>query len=167
MRSFPQAWYKAVVWLAYTCLGLLLPVGGSLLLVGAVSDITLGEFTDGGQFAIYSSAMLAGTLYLVTKPARLRLGFTEGLGWLVFGMLFVAAVLFALATLSSSGEDIDRDFFRWPSIGLSIVSLAVAFVAVGLDERRMEVDVRAQTKVAQEDLRKQFRETEGSRGESR
>jgi drug/metabolite transporter (DMT)-like permease len=162
MSSFPKDWYNAFIWLMYTSLGLLLPVLGALLLVGAVSDITLGDFTDGGQFAIYTSAMLAGTLYLVAKPAQLRLGFTEGLGWLVCTGLFVAGVLFALATLSSSVEDIDRDFFRWPSIGLSIVSVGVAFSAVVLDQRRMETDLPERMSLEEEDLRKKFRQTESS-----
>jgi len=162
MRSFPQAWYNALIWLFYTSLGLVLPVCGGLLIVGAASDIRLGEFTDGGQFAIYTSAMLAGTLYLVAKPGTPRLGFTEWFAWFVFGALFLAAVLFALATLSSSGEDIDRHFFRWPSIVLAIVSVGVAFIAVGFDERRMEFDVRAQSKLEEAELRQEFRETEGS-----
>lgn len=162
MRSFPQAWYKAFIWLIYTSLGLLIPVLGGIVIVGAVSDITLGDFTDGGQFAIYTSAMLVGTVYLVAKPDRFRLPFTEWFQWFAVIGLIGATLLFALATLSSSGQDIDHRFFRWPSLVLSLLSLGVAFMAVGLDECRMETNVRAQMRAAQEDLREGFRETEGS-----
>ena len=166
MGSRLQPWYRAFVWFCYSCLGIVVPVGIGALIVGAASDTTLGTFTDGGQFAIYTSTMLAGTVYLVTKPAAFPLRFTEWFGWAAVIGLILATSLFVLATLSSSGEDIDRDFFRWPSIALSLVSLGVAYIAVGFDECRSEIDLREKMRIEGEELRKEFRETPSSSGGS-
>lgn len=159
MKPAWRAWYHASIWLAYTLLGILVPVVVGLVVVCATKNrFRLGDLTDGGQFAVYTAAMLAGTFYLVTKPSALRLPYTEWFGWATYIGLASATVLFTLALLSSAGQDINRDFFQWPSIVVSILALGVAFLAVKWDYERMQVEPRAELREEQEDLRKKFRQ---------
>jgi hypothetical protein len=150
--------------LAYALLGLLVPVGVGVVIVAATkTSVSLGNLTDGGQFAIYTSEMLAGTVYLITRPSGRRLPLTEWFGWAALVGLVFATAFFVLALLSSVGEDINCDFFQWPSIGLAIIALAIAFVAVKMDLERMGVEPLERARDEQEELRKKFRRI----GESR
>lgn len=159
MIRLPDAWYGALMWLFFASLGLIIPVGFGLLVVAAVRDVavTFGAFTDGGQFSMYTAAMLTGTVYLIAKPAGQRLRFTEWFLWFSILALFLSGTLFTLATLFSNGLDIDPEFFRWPSVALALVSLGMAFVAVGMDNRRSEIDLLSMQKSDQLELTRAFR----------
>ena len=161
MRSTARYWYDSLIWLLYTVAGILIPVVISLIvLAGLKSDITVGAFTNGGQFAVYSAAMWATVYYLMAKPAWLRLPLTEIFGLICFLGFALAITLFVLATILFNDVNVSQSLLQWPSIGLFGISAITAFIAMGLENRRLEADPRDQRKRAQQTLEQDFDETD-------
>ena len=131
-------WYDALLWLAYSTTGFIIPVvGGILVALAFGAQISVEWIAGGGQFAVSSAGLLMTTTYFVSRPRSiLRLPLTEWLVLLSILGLFLGAIFFALATVELSGETIDSRYYQWPSIGLFGAALLIAFVAVGLDNLR-------------------------------
>ena len=137
-RVRKPGWYDAFIWLAFTALGFLAPLAvGIFVRVASGSGVTLESITGGGQFAVSSAGLLMTTSYFLARPSSIsRLPLTE---WFLLSSivgLFGGIALFVTTTLSSSGIEIDARYYQWPSVGLFLCALAVAFVAVGLDRER-------------------------------
>lgn len=156
MKS-PSPWYRAIIWLMYTLLGILIPIGFGSIFVASVAGWALGDITDGGQFGIYAAAMLIATLYMIVKPTTPKLQFpsAEWFAAITVLGLFGSALFFALGTLFSKGI-VTNSWFRWPSVGLFVGSLALAFRAVWLDIERMEPDLLARRQQEQRTLEDEF-----------
>ncbi|MDE3075195.1 MAG: hypothetical protein KGJ86_07175 [Chloroflexota bacterium] len=152
-----RPWQEATVWMTYTLSGLLAPALLSGLAVLAFHhSLTLGFFTDGGQFAIYSVALWVTVLYLIVRQTPKRLPFERGLGLFnLFGYL-ISLLMFLLAALSSIGLSIDSRFVEWPSVGLFVLSSALTFWAVAEDSKRMGFDPRAARETQFQSLRSEF-----------
>ena len=130
--------YGAVVWLIYTLFGLAATVGVGALASVAVSDFSLGDITDGGQFAVYTASMLVGTYYVVHKPQVLQFPRSELFGIVLAAGLMMAAAFVTLSTLEAGGVTIDEkpinpNILRWPTVGLFFLAAVVAFRAVWVE----------------------------------
>jgi len=146
MKAFPRLadhWYKAVVWLCFTALGVGLPLGAGLVFVAAVSAVSFKDFTDGGQFSLLAAALVTGTAHLIAKPGS-RLPWTEWFLWFAILGVFLSSVFFTLALLLTSGIAVETAYFRWPSVGLAVAALLVSFAAVGFDENRISAAAAAE-----------------------
>lgn len=150
--------YNTIIWLMYTLLGILIPIGFGSYLINAVAGLKLGDVTDGGQFGIYTAGMLIATLYMIVKPTKLQLQFpsTEWFAFFTVLGLVLSFLFFVLGTLFSKGIVTDSSWFRWPSVGLFVLSLVLAFRAVWLDNERMEQDPLAHRQQEQRTLEDEF-----------
>ena len=153
---FSPPWYDAIVWFCYTVLGLFVTVIIGGLAAAATGRFELGAFTDGGQFGVYTAGMLVSIQYIVHRPNPLKLPSTEWFGFWIVLLLFLSASIVVLASLAVHDLDIDKAWLRLPGIGLFILSMALAFVAVGLDNVRTQVNPKAESERAIERLREQF-----------
>lgn len=137
MKRILSQWGDPLFWLFCHVAGIIVPVVVIVIVLAAMTlSFYLGAITNGGQFALYSIAMLATTLYILFKDSNFRLPFSRWLGLAFFSVLFLAAVFFILAVLAQSGVKIAYWITEWPTIGLFCVSLIVAFLAVAADKRR-------------------------------
>ncbi len=61
-------WKDSTSLMLYTLVGGLLPVHGGMLLFKLFSRVVqFSDFSDNGEFALYSAALLAPSLYLILK----------------------------------------------------------------------------------------------------
>jgi hypothetical protein len=132
--------------LFWNLLGSLLPVyGGFLLFLICKKTPSLHDFSNNGEFAIYSAAMLGTAFYIVLKEYKMtRFAYRNTLGILCVLSLIVTTFLFFGVTAANSGQllkDIDRGVIRDWSFGVYFVSIALAFILTGLDKLRTQRDV--------------------------
>ncbi|GEM_PF-6559139 len=139
IRHPSNPWYLARVWLAYTALGFIFSAGLGSYMVAAIAGITLGDLTNGGQFALYSASLLVGAQYLINRPANPRIKGTEWFGLITIFGVGLAMAFFALGTLYTKTKIGDVAYFQLPSVVLFVFSLLIAFIAVGLDFRAKEI----------------------------
>ena len=134
----PPAWRDASWWLLYTLLGFSAPTAIGISVWAAIGEpISITRVAGGGQFAISSTGLLMTTYYFVARPSPFtRLPLTEWFLAVSLIGLIIGIVLFMFAVLSIGGVKIDPTFYQWPSVGLFVVSLLLAFIAVGLDRTR-------------------------------
>ncbi len=159
MDTSPTPMYSTVLWLTYTVVGLSISVILGTITGVAVSSstLTLSNFTANGQFAVYTAGMVVSTYYLVHKPAAFRLPYTEWFGIvslvaLTFTLAFIAVATLVAAKYQVNGKPINQDLYQVPSIILFAVSLAVAFYAVLLDNRRSHPDFMTARAESEEEL---------------
>lgn len=160
MRSLPQHWYEALIWLSYALVGLVFSVVLSLVVLLATQvRISIGSFTDGGQFALYSASMWGTVFYVIARPTPWRLYLTE---WFllvtVLGILFSAA-FFLVAVLYSNGFGINPAVVRWPTIALFVVSAGLTYVAKAKDNERMELNIQKRQRSEGQALAEDFDRT--------
>jgi len=143
MKGLDAHWTDATEWLVYTLLGMLGPVAFSAFLILAQDKpLSLGGFTNGGQFAIYSLAMWITTYRLILRQSPVPIPFHRFLGFILFlGILFSFAI-FTVGSLYSHSVAVQPDYVQLPSIGAFVVSSVVSFVIVALDSQRTELDLR-------------------------
>lgn len=161
-------WINAAIWLGYSLVGLLLPVGFGVIVLGAMElDITVEALTGAGQFAIYSVAMWITAYYLLTKRSRLFLLPASDLLGLtcLIGAAF-AVLLFVLATVSSNGADLNNEFFQWPSVALFLASAISGFITVGLDNKYSAPDPLASRSDQERALKDEFSRTDAAQENS-
>ena len=157
-------WYDAVIWLVFTSMGFLLPMlGGTIVLMASGVGLSLESITAGGQFAVSSAGLLMTTSYFLARPGSIaRLPMTEWFMIASFMGLFSGVILLVLATLASSGFDIDSRYYQWPSVILFALALLVAFIAVRLDRDRVVAVpefLESNKRVAHEKIEKDFDDT--------
>lgn len=168
MKKLSREWGDALTWLVYSVIGITIPVLLSMLLSVAMGlGFSVDTITDGGQFALYSVAMLVTTHYLLTKPAGKFLPGTGVIG-IVFLVAFCFAVaMFSIAIMAQNGQEIQMRIIEWPSIALCVFCLAIAFYAF-LSDKKREMSgskYRSMTASSQTDLTKKFDSMREQRGE--
>jgi hypothetical protein len=159
--SWPH-WRDAAMWLGYSLVGSLTPIWfGWLLLTLLSRRPSWADFSSHGEFALYSAAMLAPTLYIILRdlrdpgfPGRLTLGL------LVFTGAVIATGFFAAVTTAFTTPQplltVDQVFLRRGTLGLFTLSAGLAFVVTVLDNARTQPDVRGITATRQQELANDF-----------
>jgi len=165
-ESRKQAYYYGLIWFVYTVLGILIPAGIGALFIAALNRLAVSDFTDGGQFGIYSAGLLISTLFLIAKPTSLRLPRTEWLLWFVILGFSFATLFFALGRLYVKGEDVNAAIFRFPSVALFVLSLFAALYAVVNDQLRSQPDPIRARQTEQDQLKDEFSATDAPGGTS-
>ena len=168
MKKLSSELGDALNWLSYNVIGIMIPVLASMLFSVAMGlGFSLNTITHGGQFALYSVAMLVTTHYLLTKPTRKRLPGTRFIGIAFCVALSFAVVMFSIAIVAQNGLEIQMWTIEWPSIVLFAICLAIAFYAFLSDkEREMSGSkYRSMTASSQIDLTKNFDSMREQRGE--
>lgn len=121
----------------------------------AKQEVTISAFTDNGEFALYSAAYVAGTLYILFRdfksttnpsfPSKSILG-------LIFSALLIAsAAMFLVVCLfnviHSTGNDeipkmLDKQVLRTLSLWVFPISMALSFLVVVTDNVKSSPDVQ-------------------------
>lgn len=124
-------------WLACTAVTSLLPLWGSAIILGLWSQpVTLARLSCHGELALYSAALMGGTLYLVGRDFT-KTPFVYRPFFLLAAIviLLTAAVVFGSVTgvyAAIAGRDgeggarLDREYLVWISLTLLIASGVLA-----------------------------------------
>lgn len=149
-------WGDAFMWLLYALIGGLLPLWGGAILIklsGKWEGISL--FFHHGEFAIYSAALLAPTIYLITRAFRIAgkrvfLLFT-------FCFLFVSAILFAgVKSGELLGRPLDIEFLRNATLWLFAGSVVLSYLVNVFENVRLSVDIQQIREADYNNLSKKF-----------
>lgn len=159
-------WRDGGYWVAYTLLGGTVPIWGGYLILRLLSHHpTLGDFTQHGEFAIYTAAILAPGLHTVVRDLKVP-GFKgrQLLLLLSVFLMFISMCVYAAvssAFLSNPLIVIDQGVLGWVTLPVFAVSLVVAFCVTVLDYSRLSSDPRAVDASQRERLKKQFENLQG------
>ena len=117
--------------LGYNLAGIAIPLIVSILLSLALKlGFSLETITNGGQFALYSMAMLVSTHYLLTKRSTTQIRFLSGFGIIFLVLFALSLIFFCIAVLALNGQQIEKQIVQWPTVGLFFVSVIITFIAV-------------------------------------
>jgi hypothetical protein len=160
-------WRDGAMWLGFNLVGSLTPIWfGWLLLTLLSRPPSWADLSSHGEFALYSAAMLAPTLYILLRDLRAP-GFP---GRLVLGLLaFTAAVVstgfFAAVTTAFAIPQpllkINQAFLRSGTLGLFVFSALLAFVVTVVDNARSQPDIRGMAATQEQELAKDFEKLGG------
>lgn len=170
IKAFRTHWKDGFYWFAYNILFGLLPVWGVLILQIAFSiQPAYLDFFSHGEFALYSAALSAGTLFTVWLDRKMRFwGYSRFFALLsVLGLILstlIFAGIFAATSQPPKIMQIDpnflRDFTLWLYIGTVIISLA----AVLIDLYRVAIDPRGIAASQFDELKQSFDELGNKEG---
>ena len=104
------------------------------------------DFSDNGEFLIYSATMLAAAIYIVLKEYKAsKFPFRRLIATGCVVILLFIAVLFTGITAANTDRlrffNVSREFIRTTSYWIYFISIALAFFLTGLDNRRTRVDI--------------------------
>lgn len=160
-------WRDASIWLIYALAGGLAPVWSGFILLRLFSrHPSWADFSQHGEFAIYSAAMFAPAFYVITRDLKVP-GFVgrQFLGLITFlGMILAICFFVATSTAFMAPTPIlaiDQPFLGSCTLWLFVCSAILAFVVTVLDNARMIPDVRQIAANQQERLRKEYDRLEG------
>jgi hypothetical protein len=157
----------AGIWLFYNLAGSLAPVWFGLLILETFKRKPgWADFSQHGEFALYSAAMLAPAFYVINRDLRIP-GFA---GRQILGLLTLlgtlAATCFFVAVTTAFVEpkpvlEIDQSFLQRGTVTLFIFATILSFLVTVLDNARQTPDLPEIAKEQREKLAKQFEELEG------
>jgi len=162
-------WSDAGIWLVYNVFGSLAPVWFGLLILETFSrKPSLADFSQHGEFALYSAAMFAPTFYIINRDLKIPgFGGRQILGLLsLLGILAATCFFVAVTTAFMVPKpvlEIDQNFLRHGTFALFVFSGLLAFLVTVLDNARLMPDVRRIATQQQEQLSKQFDELGGQK----
>lgn len=149
-------WSDALMWLMYTLIGGLLPLwGGAVLIKLSGKWEGLSLFFHHGEFAIYSAALLAPTIYVITRAFRIA----GKRVFLLFSFcfLFISAILFAgVKSGELFGMQLDIGFLRNATFELFAGSIVLSYLVNVFENVRLSVDIQQIRDQAYNDLSKKF-----------
>lgn len=155
-------------WLAYTLVGGLLPLWGGYVLTKLFNKVPAwSDFTDHGEFAIYSAAILAPALYSILKDFKTSTFIGRGYFGLICAVLLLGAtVIFAgvttVGTVSTGGTplELNKGFLRDSTTWLFASSVVLAFLVTAIDSASVYKDIREVHNQELRELGEEFDRTE-------
>ena len=169
-NSKPKDWKDGAEWLLYSMVGGLMPVWAGLLMFKLLKlQISLGTFTDNGEFALYSASYLTGIIYILFKDFKSLKNnkFPNGrlVGIIVLFLLLASSFMFGLVcSMSALGKSsmpqllniIDKEFLRYSCLSCFVMTLGIAFFIVVADNMKANPDIRKMAGDQLDTLGKQF-----------
>jgi hypothetical protein len=154
-------WKEATKWLLFTYVGGLIPVWGGYIIFNLYAkDASLSKFSDHGEFALYSAAMLAPALYYILKDLKTSTFIYRHFFALVcIVCLLVSALLYVGVASVSVGQipaTIDLDFLRGITWVLFLIASLMSFLVTALDSSRTLRDIQTERARAFKNLEQQF-----------
>ena len=140
-------WKDTANWLAYTLIGGLIPVwGGMVAFVLLSKPVLFSSFSSNGEFAIYSAAMLAPSLYLIAKDRTTsNFLFRPFFSLMCIVGLLLSTILFAIVTAVNTGGlgtvSLNVGFLRVFTLLLFAGSVLLSFVVTSVDAERIGIDI--------------------------
>ena len=154
-------WTEATTWLLYTLAGMLVPVLSSLVVIVALGNQpSLGGFTDGGQFAIYSLGLWITVYRLIFAPRSIRHPGERAIAFVLLLGIFASFLIFLLGSLLSNGMAIRTDLIQIPSVVVFLASVVIAFGIVKSDSEREALDPAAEREARLDSLNQRFDEVD-------
>ena len=121
---------------------------------------TIKEFSDNGEFAIYSATMLAMSLYIAFKDYKtVPFKFRKTFGGISVIMLIIASILYFSVTAINTVDipiEYNRSLMRNLSIYIYLISIILTFLLSGLDKCRTTTDLRNERDKEIDKLEKDF-----------
>jgi hypothetical protein len=163
-----ENWKESLKLLSFTLVGGLLPAWGGFIVFKLFGKIPhLSNFTDHGEFAIYSAVLLAPSLYFILKDYKTStFVYRHFFGFLCIVGLLVSALVYVGVTTASVGQipiEVDIEFLRMVTWMLFILTASLSFFVTALDNGRAYIDVQRQRSQQAKELEKKFDELGGSR----
>lgn len=157
-------WLEAIYWLLFTVFGSGLPIYGGWFLLNLMSrKAEFMDFCRGGEFALYSAAILGATLHLISKGGYKEMFINMRCFVLVsFVLLLFASLIFAGATTASASDNGERSIIVNPmllivsSIIILALTIVVAFVVTLIDSVRFSPDLKGMERSGIEKLSRDF-----------
>jgi hypothetical protein len=162
-------WSDAGIWLFYNLSGSLAPVWFGVLILFLFSrSPSLSDFSQHGEFALYSAAMFAPTLYVISRDLKIPGFWARSFLVLLTLLGILAATCFFVAVTTAflvpkPALEINQVFLRRGTFGLFLFSAALSFLVTALDNARLLPDVRGITNQQQEQLLRQFDQLGGQK----
>jgi hypothetical protein len=176
-NSKRRHWADGFRWFSWNVIGGFLPLWATLFGLRLTKQpMTLGAVTSKGEFAIYSAALIAGSLYVVAKDFRLKdiKSFSEvrkalfpsmsTVVLILVGLLLLSAVTFAFVCLFDvlgAGKPealgiLDRKFLSRTTEIILFVTVPLALLIVVADETRGDFDPQKISGREMADLKNKF-----------
>ncbi|MHB8502912.1 MAG: hypothetical protein ACYDCG_19395 [Candidatus Acidiferrales bacterium] len=140
-------WYDSFIWLIYNLAGSLAPVWFGILILKLFSRHPgWADFSDHGEFALYSAAMFAPTFYVISRDLKVP-GFTgrQILSLLTLLGLLASTCFFVAVTTAFMDPkpvlEIDHGFLQSGTLDLFVLSVVLSFLVTALDNGRQAPDV--------------------------
>ncbi len=159
----PKNWQDATYWLAYTLIGGLTPIWCGYLFLRIFSQHpTWDQFTEHGEFALYTAAIIAPAFHTVSRELKVP-GLRGRSFFLIarFCSMFVAVCVYVAVSCTTLSvglpTEIDQSFLRWLTIGLFLSTTLLAFLITVLDYARLSSDLRQVVAGQEQDLKDEFK----------
>jgi hypothetical protein len=146
LGKYPH-WTEAANWQFWNVIWGLSPLWmGFIIFLLCKKKPMLIDFSDKGEFLIYSAAMLASALYIVLKDYKTsKFPYRRVLGMISIITMLVTVILFTGITAATTSRlsffDISREFVRSTSYMTYMMSIILAFILTALDNRRTRIDI--------------------------
>ena len=155
-------WCESIISLVYTLAGSLAPVWGGFLMLAIFSRHPgFSDFSQHGEFALYSAAMFAPTAYIIHRDLKVP-GFAGRsiLGLFCYVGMFIASVFFVAVTTAFMAPTpvlaINQRFLAEGTLLLFLSSCLLTMLVTALNEARLIPDVRESAAQAQAKLDQDF-----------
>ena len=148
---------KDAFWLlVYTLIGGLLPMWGGIILVRLFGQWRgWGLFCQQGEFAIYSAALLAPAIYLITRSAQMAL--KRILLLVAVVSLFISGIVFAgVKSGQLFGTSFDSNFLRDTTLILFVASTLLFYLVNVFECARLGADIQKARAESLKTLEKEF-----------
>jgi hypothetical protein len=178
-NSTRRHWGDGLRWFWWNVIGGFLPLWATLIgLKMTKQPLSLESVASKGEFALYSAALIAGSLYLVVKDFRLRdiksfrdlrKGLFPSMGavaLILVALLILSAVTFAfvclLDVLGATGKPeiltlVDRRFLCLSTEIIMTATIVLALLIVVADSSRGDFDPHAISSDEMASLKKKFK----------
>ena len=163
-KQFPFG--ETFKWLLWSGLIAPIPIWIQFFVLKSLSQgLSLSEFADKGEFAIYSASIFASALYLLSKNERASVIKGRGVFWpaCIIGLL-LAVLFYGIVTVSIFGQiPANLAFFRMVTSILFVAAIIFGFLITGFDAVRSPRDPMSPAKDEEKRLEDEFKKD----GESR
>jgi len=160
-------WRDARYWLSYTLIGGLAPIWCGYIILKLLSHrLTISQFTEHGEFALYTAALVAPAFHTLGRDLKVP-GFKGRQLLLLLSvccMLLAVCIYVAVSSAYISNalsNEINQDFLAYGTVVLFVLSTVLAFCVTVLDYARLSSDPRDVLAGQREELKKDFTQLQG------
>jgi hypothetical protein len=176
-----ENWINAGYWLFMSSIGGLMPLWGSFLMLNLLKqNVSLQNFSNNGEFALYSASIISASIYIINKdyippklkqlfkdkntPSIIKAGFPYQLLFssLSLIILTVSTFLFsgvAFGNIPGSSLSIDTNLLATITIIIFVFTILLCYIITVLDESasgQSEEDIRNLLKSSGNELEARF-----------
>ena len=154
-------WRDASYWLGYTLIGGLAPIWSGYIILRILSqDPTWTQFSEHGEFALYTAALVAPAFHTVSREFRVP-GLRGRQFFLLASFCCMFLAVFAYVAVGSAyasnpSSIIDQAFLAWLTLGIFVLSTVLALCVTVLDYARLSSDLPEVVAGQRQNLKREF-----------